>query len=171
MSVSLRWLLYAGNRLAPLRRKRAGAYTPETRWRLYAGNRLAPMCRKMTAGAYGCAAQGRRGVPAQQGSSTPGSSAAAARRPAGAGQPRNKMLRFAAWNAFHARKRNKRLHGLANPVAATEQRRNVRGLGRRLGRVPPLRRRRTAGPNVTIPGAPARGDSAERMNAGRGCRG
>jgi len=28
------WLLYAGNRLAPLRRRRTGAYTPETRWLL-----------------------------------------------------------------------------------------------------------------------------------------
>ena len=42
------WLLYAENRLAPLRRKRTGSNMPKIGWLLYAENQVAPLRRKMT---------------------------------------------------------------------------------------------------------------------------
>ena len=42
------WLLYAGNRLAPICRKRSGSFMPKTSRLLYAGSPVAPIWRKMT---------------------------------------------------------------------------------------------------------------------------
>src|ERR1700739_105617 len=54
MSITIRdarllpWLLYAGNRLAPICRKRSGSFMPKTSRLLYAGSPVAPLCRKVT---------------------------------------------------------------------------------------------------------------------------
>ena len=48
-----KWLLYAGNEVAPLRRKRSGSFTPKTPRLFYAGSPVAPIWRKMTVASLG----------------------------------------------------------------------------------------------------------------------
>jgi hypothetical protein len=38
LTPTIRWLLYAGNKVAPLRRQFSGAMTPKVKWLLCAGN-------------------------------------------------------------------------------------------------------------------------------------